>query len=159
MVNCAKGATACKFSLALFQDRRNVFRARHNLARACLSEWRRRQKFLLQGVDSLLDIKRRVALPARIYIQFPVDPSNGGAHQPVVNHPPNRPAIRVQVFPPALEFGKIHALFGYCCGGPIAHSAGVLDAGNVVKGEGSVACAPGPEVGRQFVQRIRFRWC
>src|ERR1017187_9789720 len=83
MANCANGVTAFQIRLGLLQNGWNVLSAHHNFAPTRLIERRRRQEFLLQRADGLFDVKRRVAPPARIYIQFPTDARDSRPHQPV----------------------------------------------------------------------------
>ena len=61
--------------------------------------------------------------------------------------------MRIDFFPAHLEFAELFALIVDLCARPIASAARTLDAIHIVAGERGILGAPGPKIGRDFVER------
>src|SRR5439155_16015448 len=137
----------------LLQDRRNIFNARENLATARLIvRWRHSERFHERG-ERLLDVKIRIAFPARINVQFPSHPRQSRPDQPIIDLLRNRPSGRIQLFPAHVELPEMLSPLVDAGSRPIARRARPLDSIYVVASKWLVVRAASPTVNGQVMHR------
>ena len=116
------------------------------LAAALGAERRRLQQGFEQSRKPLLQIKIRVALPAAIHVQFPMNAGQRRANQAVIHLLRHAPARGVDALPARIEGGQRSALFRDGSRRPIPWTGGMLEAGNIIRGKGLIPGAPSPEI-------------
>ena len=95
----------------LLQDRGDVLDSDENFPAVRIVVGRRHGEGFRECGQSLIEIKIRVAFPARIDLQFPMHPSERGTDQSIINLLRDRPLAGVDLCPTRLEFLEIGAAF------------------------------------------------